>query len=176
MGGTGGVVGDGELTQVGAVIYGADASVAKWVATFIPQFTPGPDARALGVIKGRKLVAGVVYENFTGFNITVSIAALPYSRWADRQTLESLFAFPFIQLGCEAVTVTVAMTNLQSLNLSTKLGFEPQAFVKYAAPDGSPLVILQMYRDTCRWIDYGQRRERTSSAGSVQNVLDGRAV
>jgi len=44
------------------------------------------------------------------------------------------------------------MTNLASLNLATKLGFEIEAMVKFAAHDGSPLVVLKLFRDACRWI------------------------
>lgn len=164
MGGIGRDLGHGRLIKVGAVVYGADARVAEWVAAFIPGYEPSHGAKALGVIKRGKLVAGVVYDNCTDFNVTVSISALDGSRWADRTTLNALFSYPFLQLGCQAITVMVAMTNLASLNLATKLGFEPQALIKFAAADGSPLVVLQQYRDQCRWIGDGQGKQGTGGA------------
>jgi hypothetical protein len=158
MGGTGRNVGDGALIKVGAVVYGADAQVAEWVAAQIPGYQIASDTRALGVIKGNKLVAGVIYEGFTGFNVHAAISAIPGSGCADRRTLAALFAYPFLQLGVQAITVMVPMSNLESLNLATKLGFEAQAFIKFAARDGGPLVVLQQYRDKCRWISHGEIR------------------
>ena len=140
------------VTLRGRVLFGADKLVAQWVQARIPYLQPSPDMQALGVIEGETLVAGVIYERFNGVHLECSIAADLGSGWASRQTLKHLFGYPYVQLGCEAITVLVPATNLASLNLATKLGFEMEAMVKYAAPDGSPLVILKMFRDTCRWI------------------------
>ena len=161
MGGTGGVVGHGRLIRVGSVVYGADAMVAEWIATQIPGFYRSPETKALGVIKGGELVAGVAYESHTGLNVMVSIAARPKRAWADRRTLFALFDYPFNQLGAQAMTAMVPLSNLESLNLATKLGFEVQAFIKYAAQDGGPLVVLQQYKDTCRWIGNGRTLQIT---------------
>lgn len=137
----------------GRVLFGADATVAQWVAKAIPYLQPSKDARALGVIEGERLIAGVIYERYNGVHMEVAIAAETGTRWATRQTLRHLFGYPFVQMHCEAITALVPATNLHSLNLATKLGFEMEALVKFAAPDGSPLVVLKMFRDGCKWID-----------------------
>lgn len=147
----------------GHVLYGADEAVIQWVGDQIPGYTPFAGATALGVIKGGRLVAGVVYERCNGFHVEASIAARPGTSWADRSTLFKLFDYPFRQLDCEAITVTVPGSNLESLNLALKLGFEPQAHVLFAAHDGSPLIVLQQFRNTCRWVNrHGQRQQSTS--------------
>lgn len=149
----------------GAVLYGADEAVIAWVGQQIAGYVPIDGATALGVVKGGRLVAGVVYERCTGFHVEASIAAAPHARWADRSTLFKLFDYPFGQLGVEAITVTVPGSNLVSLNLALKLGFEAQAMVPLAAPDGSPLIVLQQYRNTCRWVNRdGQRQRSTGGA------------
>lgn len=154
--------GRGRLKRFGNVVFGADREVAQWVAKRIPEFTASPEARALGVIKGGHLVAGVVYERWNGIHVEASIAAVPGSPWADRRTLFSLFWYPFGQLGCRAITVAVPLSNLPSLNLATKLGFTRQAIVPFAARDGGPLIVLQAYRETCKWIGtHGQGQQRT---------------
>lgn len=151
------------LTRLGDVVYGADDQIATWVGRSIPGYFPSAGAKALGVIKGGELVAGVVYERCNGVHCEVSITARRRSQWADRRTLFALFDYPFGQLGCEALTVTVPLTNLRSLNLATKLGFERIAIIPYAAHDGSALVVLQMYQDTCKWIGrHGKRQQSTS--------------
>ena len=151
------------VTLVGHVVFGADRWVGPWVAQQIPGYVYD-GAPTLGVWKER-LVAGVTYDRFNGQHCEVAIAAEPGAAWADRQTLRTLFAYPFLQLGAEALTVLVPSTNLPSLNLATKLGFEVEAIIRLAAHDGSDLVVLKMYRQQCRWI-HGQQqgRERAESA------------
>jgi site-specific recombinase XerC len=150
--------------RIGNVVYGADRLIAEWVGQRIPGYVQTPGVAALGVIKGNKVVAGVTYERCNGVNIEASIAAEPGSGWADRHTLFHIFAYPFLQLGVEAVTVLVPMDNLSSLNLATKLGFNHVALIPFAAHGGGPLVVLQMYREQCRWLRHGQGQHGTGTA------------
>jgi hypothetical protein len=167
MGGNHGPDGRNRIIKRGAVIYGADEEIAGWVGKKIPDYTLMPGARSLGVIKDDRIVAGVVFERCNGHHVEASIAALPGSDWADRRTLFQLFAYPFLQLEVQAVTVLVSMANLESLNLATKLGFAPVAFVPFAARDGAPLIILQMTIEQCRWLKHGQGQQGTGGARSV---------
>lgn len=165
MGGDSFTASRGTVRQVGDVIFDADQHVARWVAARIPGYTQSQAARALGVIKNDRLVAGVVYENFNGVHVEAAIAAEPGTAWASRQTLHSLFYYPFTMLGCEAISVSVPSTNLESLNLATKLGFEPEAIVALAAHDQSSLIVLKAWRIKCKWIEHGQEgRKRTSDS------------
>ena len=134
------------------MLFGADDLVARWVARRVPGFRVSATQRALGVISGDHLAAGVVFDNFNGVHIEAAIAADDIGRWASRKTLHTLFAYPFVQLGCLAITVGVPSSNLASLNLATKLGFRPEAYIRFAAHDGSSLVVLKMLRDDCRWV------------------------
>lgn len=146
MGGTGEHQGGYSLTRVGDVVFGADPVIAAWIATKIPDFVPTESAKALGVIKGGKVVAGVVFERWNGVHVEAAIAAEPGVLWASRSTLHSFFYYPFVTLGCLAISVSVPMSNIASLNLATKLGFESEAIIRYAAHDGSPLLILKMFK------------------------------
>jgi hypothetical protein len=169
MGGTGQDEGGHRLKLVGRVLFGADEHVARWVAKRIEGMTVSPGAKALGVAIDERIVAGVVYEQFNGVHCTVSIAAVPGSGWADRRTLAALFGYPFEQLDCTAISVTIPMSNLPSLNLATGLGFKPEAIIAFAAPDGGPLVVLKMFKDTCRWLGYGQGKQGTGTARSAED-------
>ena len=165
MGGDYRAAGSRRFLRVGRVIYGADNEIASWVGRRIPGYVMLPGAVALGVERNGKIVAGVVYERCNGANIEASIAAVPGSRWADRDVLRQIFAYPFLQLGVAAVTVLVAHSNLPALHLATKMGFSPIALVPFAAHDRTALVILQAYRDQCRWIRHGQEgRKRAGGA------------
>lgn len=149
--------GGDRVTLVGRVLFGADDLVIRWAGRAIHGFIPSPGAKALGVVHKGELIAGVIYERFNGVHMEVAITAKHGSPWAGRQVLKHLFGYPFVQMGCVAISALVPMSNLTSLNLATKLGFEPEAYVKFAAPDGSPMVVLKMFRENCRWIDqHGQ--------------------
>lgn len=167
----------GQLARVGNVLFGADRAVTKWVAARIPGFQIASEAKALGVVKDGQLVAGIVYERFNGVHIEASIAALPDVSWASRGTLFSMFHYPFGTLGCQVISVIVPMSNLASINLASKLGFEPEAIIRFAAHDGSDILVMKMYRKNCRWIQDGQKRRRPArSAGSIRDSGGGIAV
>lgn len=147
---------------VGNVLFGFDQEVSQWVAQRITGFSPSISAKALGVVAGGELVAGVVFERWNGVHVEASIAA-DHQSWASRSTLFRLFHYPFNQLGCKAISVLVPSSNAQSLNLATKLGFEPEAIVKFAAHDGSSMVVLKMFKENCKWIaDHGKKQQSTS--------------
>lgn len=150
---------------VGNVIFGFDDEVAQWVAEKIPNYTPEINATALGVVEGGEIVAGVVYERWNGVHVEASIAAVG-KKWATRKTLFRLFYYPFEQLGCEAISVLVPSTNLSSLNLATGLGFEAEAYIKFAAHDGSSLIVLKMFRDKCKWIQNHGKQGRECTIGT----------
>lgn len=163
MGGTGEHEGRRPVIRDG-VLYGADEAVTKWVAQRIDGFVTFPNSHALGIIQGEDIVAGVVFEHFNGFHCEGSMAALPGSHWANRRTLRAIFEYPFVTMGCKAISALVPSTNLVSLNLVTGMGFQPEAFIKYAAHDGSSLVVLKMFRENCRWIkDYGKEERAEHS-------------
>lgn len=169
MGRDGQFEGLGAVTLVDDVLYGADRQVAGWVSDRIPGFEASDCARAIGVLKRGAMAAGVVYERWNGVHIEAAIAADHALPWANRTTLRAIFAYPFITLGCEAISVSVPSSNLASMNLATKLGFAPEAIIRFAAHDQSSLVVLKMFRETCKWIgDDGQKgRQRTGGTGSV---------
>lgn len=140
------------IRLVDGVLYGADAQVIAWVAERIEGYCASPGAKALGVVRGESLVAAVTYENFNGVHVESCIAAMPGAGWASRRVLRHLFGYPFVQLGCRAISVSAGTDNLPSINLATKMGFKPEALIRYAAPSGADMVVLKMMREDCPWI------------------------
>lgn len=165
MGSTGVDRGGRRLILDGALVYGADQEIIQWVSGLVPGFQINPQSTAIGVIKRGELVAGLVYERCNGVNVEMSIGAKQRSGWADKAVLRGIFGYPFFQLGCRTITIVVAASNSASLSLVTRLGFEGEAIVRFAAHDGGDLVVLKMYREKCRWIDHGQgRRQLTKTS------------
>lgn len=104
---------------------------------------------AIGWIKDDQLVAGVLYEEFNGANIVCHIAGV--GNWANRQYLWTIFDYPFNQLNVKRITVPVADSNEKSKRFVEHLGFEREAVLRDAHPDGD-LIIYKMTADKCRWL------------------------
>lgn len=155
------------LKRLGDVIYGADRELSAWAAKRIPGYFATHGATALGVVRDEELAAAVIYERFNGVHCEVTIVVAQRATWANRRTLFALFDYPYRQLGCLALSATIPASNLQSLNLCAKLGFEAVALVKFAAHDGGALVVMQQERKNCRWLDYGQGQQGTGGTGPI---------
>lgn len=88
--------------------YGHDAVVCQFVASLIPRVSArgfAPNARAIGVVEGPELIAGLVYHNYDPFAgiIEMSGAALPGRQWLTRETIKRMYQYPFHQCGCQMV-------------------------------------------------------------------------
>lgn len=154
------------LTRLGDILFGDDERVARWVADRVDGFVLREGSPALGVLKDDRLVAGVVFDDYNGIHASVSIAAEPGVLWATRRTLFGLFHYPFVTLDCIALSCVIPSTNLPSLRLCAGLGFHGEAIIRYAAHDGSSLVVMKMLREQCRWIGHGQEQgQGTDRAG-----------
>ena len=88
------------------------------------EFSP---SAAIGIAIGDELVAGVVYHEYRklahGGSIQASIAATT-PRWCSRAVLRDIFAYPFDQLRCSRLWVSVARTNKPSRSLVQRMGFK----------------------------------------------------
>lgn len=115
--------------------------------------SPHPDARALGVLSGAKLAFGVTYAEFNGVNVVCEIAARERTLWAKPEVLRRLFAYPFEDLGCNRITVTIEESNERSLRVCRHLGFIEEARLQGAASDGGDVIVLRLFKEECRWIE-----------------------
>ena len=104
---------------------------------------------AIGWVKGDQIVAGVLYEDYNGANVVCHIAG--EGNWANRQYLWTIFDYPFNQLNVKRITVPVADSNVKSKRFVEHLGFEKEAVLRDAHPDGD-LIIYKMTADKCRWL------------------------
>lgn len=110
------------------VLYNATHVVLPFVEKHIAHLGPrglGRDLRqvhALGVVRGGRLIGGVVYGGWKDFDCEVSLA-FEDPRWARRRILERLFAYPFDQLGCRRITAITADDDARVLKLMRGIGW-----------------------------------------------------
>lgn len=98
--------------------------VGAFVASNIPGCERGwINFTAIGVSDGAKLVAGVVYHNWSpeGGVIEMSSAATT-PHWCRRHVLKAIYAYPFDGVGCRMVVMRVAEGNARMRAIAKRLG------------------------------------------------------
>lgn len=128
-----------------------DASiVGPWVA----HKTGGTWCEGRGTAIGKldengELCAGVLYEDFTGANVVCHIAGI--GNWATKEYLGVIFDYPFNQLNVKRITAPISSTNMQSIQLVTRMGFTLECSLVQAIPDGD-LHLFRMFKDECKYL------------------------
>ena len=134
------------------VIYGQNDRVIPWVGQRIDEDEFG-QAEAIGLEQDGELIAGVVFNWYTGPSLSMHVAAEPGRRWMTRDYLYRVFAYPFLQVGCKRVTGLVREDNLDAQRFDEHLGFKREGLIRQGASDGSNLILYGMLKDECRWLE-----------------------
>lgn len=125
-----------------------------WVASEVGKVWHGPQhGRALGWMSDEgALVAGVSFTNYDGTNVWLDCAADEKTRWLDRRGLFAIFHYVFEQLQCVRCSVMIPENNEKSLKVAQQAGFEYEATLVRAAPEGKNMLVLRMFRENCPWL------------------------
>ena len=132
-----------------SIITGQDERVADFVAKGI-GCSGYSNYSTIGLEKDGKLIAGVVYNEFNGQNITASIYGIGKT-WLNREFLWFMFEYPFNQLKVGRITVIIESSNAESIAFVEKLGFIQEATLLKAGKYGD-LYIYRMFRGECKWL------------------------
>ena len=128
---------------------------AEWVARQLPQIGHaekfGP-LTAVAVVKDGRPLAGIVYSNFHGFDVQMSIASVD-ARWCQRGVLRALFHIPFVQMGCLRVSAMTARGNKKARRLLRGVGFVEEGSRDLGFDGKQTSVHYGMRHDKCRWIE-----------------------
>lgn len=132
------------------MIYLNDAGVGQWVADQVGTIYCPNDMTCIGKIGADGPKAGIIYEKFNQTSVEVHLAiADGYS--PGKEFLQFAFEYPFQQLGVERLTGFVDESNLPAIALNLNLGFEIEARLERACPNGAVL-IMRMFRENCRFL------------------------
>lgn len=132
--------------------------VVRWVEGYINPFGRFGTDIGIGWMKGGRIVAGVVYDEFNGQNVVCHIATDKSRQWASREYLRTIFDYPFNQMKVKRITVCVGEGNTDSRRFVLKLGFKAETTLRAAHPTGD-LIVFSMFKESCKWIypGFGQR-------------------
>jgi RimJ/RimL family protein N-acetyltransferase len=134
------------------LVYGQDARVAEWVGKQLMKdaeaFKP---CVAVGIERNGELIAGVVYNNYVGHLIEMTIASLD-KRWCSRHNLKALFAYPFTQLGLRRVQALCSDKDEGVQMFLKRLGFTHEGTHPCGYHDGGTALSFGMLKHQCRWL------------------------
>jgi RimJ/RimL family protein N-acetyltransferase len=123
-------------------------SIGHWVAERIKGAYFEAKSSAIGLLKDEEIVAGVIYENWNGRTITCHIAI---ETRLTKSYLKAIFDYPFNICQVEKIIVPVAQNNHKSLKLVKNMGFNEEARIKDATPEGD-MIFLTLEREKCRFL------------------------
>jgi len=107
-------------------LYGADEIVAKFVSQMIPHARRGfaPDARAIGVLRDDRLIAGMVYHNYDAEADSIEMSGASVDpRWLTRETLKAVYDYPFLQCAVQMSYMRVPVENERLLRQLAAYGY-----------------------------------------------------
>lgn len=107
--------------------------------------------KGLTLIRDGEPVAAVLYDNYSGSNIFMHVAAVPTKRWMNKHFLHEAFKFPFVTMGCKRVTGWVEADNIVAQKFDEHLGFRREAVLKSAGEHGQDVFLYVMFREDCRY-------------------------
>lgn len=130
-----------------------DPRIAQWVASRIPVLDGFGASVSIGVWNGDDILAGVVFHDYspTYRNIQVSIAA-ETPKWATRNTISRIMAYPFSQLKVNRVTSLIREGNSRSLKLCEGLGFKREGIVRKGFGDDNAIILGLLRTEAPDWM------------------------
>lgn len=134
-----------------ALDYDLDA-VLPFAQTLIVGLHRCDGMRAIGLRRDGELIAATVYEGFNGRNIWVHLAGQPGAQWMTRGFLKACFAYPFLVCGVDRLSGYVNASNTAARSLNEHFGYQVEATLRGAAPDGGDVLIYVMWRKDCRYV------------------------
>lgn len=136
------------------IILNQDMEVARLVSKLIPGIKSEEDLgtyRAVGFSKDGQLVAGAIFTNYTGFDVTISLAS-KVKGWATKQTFPYIATLVFEKWHCRRLTAIIAKQNKHAREFSEKIGFKLEGVKRKGYRDNDDAMIYGMLKSECRWL------------------------
>lgn len=134
------------------LLYNEDERVRRFVNALNGRATDFGPSQAIGVMLDGDLVAGIVYNQFRGYDLSMHVSASS-PKWCSRKIVGTLLAYPFVGLGCVRVTATIAASNDRARKLLRQLGFHVEGLHTLAWEGREDALSFGMTRaDAARWV------------------------
>lgn len=141
------------------VLYGHSAEICAWVARIIPDSDESSfdGAEALGVVSDGRLIAGVVYDNYSEKFSTMELSIGSISpMWARKEIIRELLAYPFVQLGVNRCWAQVEASNHRAIKADKHIGFTQEAVLRdHFGPNKHGVILRMLAKDFRRIYENG---------------------
>jgi RimJ/RimL family protein N-acetyltransferase len=138
-------------------VYGKDEFVAAWVAGQLGA-EPYDRYRAIGIADGKRLIGGIVYDNYNGHKMEITLATTS-PRWGTRRILYTMFSYPFLQIGVGRLVAETAVSNDAINRVIERMGFTFEGIAR-AGRRTEDARIYSMLPHECKWIRDDERNLR----------------
>lgn len=127
------------------------------------ELLPCPATQSLGLMSRQNIVAGVVYNGWTGGSCHMHIAV---EGRLTREFLHAMFRYPLVHCGLAAVLAAPSGANHKCIRFARHCGFEEFHRVKGGSDNGEDLVLMELRRENCRFLgeDYARTILKRESA------------
>jgi RimJ/RimL family protein N-acetyltransferase len=112
-----------------------------------------------------KVLGGVFFTDYNYASIQSHVASFA-PNWLTQDLLYLMFDYPFMQVKCKKIILTIPSFNLQALAFASKLGFTSEAYIKDVFPNGG-MCVLSMTKDDCRFLKMRPRQIKVVSYGKI---------
>lgn len=133
------------------LIFGNDAEIALWMGERLGERFEPPYV-TIGIARHGRIVAGVLYNVFRWPSIEATIVSTT-PRWATREVIHAILAYPFLQLKCHRITAVTAVENLAARRFLEKLGFVHEGTARRAFVSGDAAIYGLLKEEAQRWLD-----------------------
>lgn len=135
--------------------------VVDWVVSKGDCFAPLDGCIGVGWVNKGKIVAGVMYEEFTEASIHATIV-VEDDHPLTKGFVHAIFHYPFEQLKVGKIIVQMSEAHGRSKKLAEHFGFELEARIKGAYLDGDRL-IYSMPVENCKWLKRSNHEKSKNS-------------
>jgi hypothetical protein len=125
-----------------------DDRLAGWIAHRIPGMNADDlrrHAATVGVVLKGDLIAAMACGGKERGNVEITFAA-DSPKWATRDTIRTLMAWPFVQMGCHRVTTRIAASNTRAIRFNEGIGFKREGVIRQGWGPGEDCVLLGLLR------------------------------
>jgi len=128
-------------------------NVASWVYEKAGGVVNSTTA-GLGWESNGSLVSGFAIDGWNGHNLYIHQR---HDKTAPPKLWFSIADYCFNKLGCSRITGIVPSDNDKAISLNKKIGFEQEAVLKKAADNGEDMIVMVLWKENCRFLDWEKR-------------------
>lgn len=105
---------------------------------------------AIGVVRDNRILGAIIFLNYRRQSIEFHLAGSP--GWLTRGEVATLFAHPFLELGCLRLWCLIRRNNKAARRGAERLGFRVMGVAEDEFGEGKDGIVYSMTRQQCKWI------------------------